>query len=409
MCVCVCVCVCVTDTYAVHAGRPLCDRCLQHQPGNRRQGALCAHLEHCRPCAAPDLLVAAVCLSSLPAPGSLHTWPRQVCTHLQSSGAAEHFQCRLYAGCLPVHLWAHVHSILLAGVPHTEDGPFMTASPALRQAILLAATCRTWKEAAVQACQALQLSVVARSDVAPQYLSPLLAALLVGCKQLALTEPLHFLELAQPIELGVGAPLHCAAKLGLILASCTSVRVLLTGLALPQWPPNMEELYVGGQFSVSAAVFWRLLSSVRQFPRLIRLELILHQDAAAVLTAADCFRCLTALRHLGIEFEDRPLLGSWASLSAATARGVTLQLRLELDWADKDRRQLWSCLAQSRTLLAAPGRHELWHKGWHHASRAAAVGSCPVRRAGHQHSVRAVSGTACHRQRALHLCSAYRL
>ena len=157
------------------------------------------------------------------------------------------------AGDLPLHLWVHVHGLLLASMPRTEAGCFGKASAVLRQALQLAATCRLWRQAAIQATQALGLMVVPGSAVPPQYLSPLLGDLVTGCN-LQLTGPIllatylsRFLDLARPTGLSVTGADLCSKRAVVSLASATSVRVLVClDELLPQhWPPDLESLTVG--------------------------------------------------------------------------------------------------------------------------------------------------------------------
>ena len=147
------------------------------------------------------------------------------------------------------------------------------------------------------------------------YLSPLLGELLQGCKKLHLTQPVllapgvpRFLDLAQPSGLSIWDAESCEEQIGRVLARCTSVRVLIyqDKLLPPHLPPNLAEVTVGENYPVSAAHFWRAVNSLMRLPTLAKLGITLQHDAAVVLGATDCFRCLSTLRIPCVSLESRP-------------------------------------------------------------------------------------------------------
>ena len=100
---------------------------------------------------------------------------------------------------LPGHLVAKVCAYVLERTqPRGElygtwDKPLGSSTARLQQAITLAAVCKQWRQAAVQAWRTQERSLNYQhpaSDMPPQYLSSLLAELLEGCKVLTLDPPL---------------------------------------------------------------------------------------------------------------------------------------------------------------------------------------------------------------------------
>ena len=134
------------------------------------------------------------------------------------------------ADSLPEHLLVKVFSSLLLEPPHRAHNPFGEASAALHTALVLACTCRVWRQAAAQATQALQLALNMRE--ARAYLSPLLGELVAGCRGaklhaelFAASSALSFLDMARPTTLEVyGTGKDAYGRAGAFLASAAGCR-----------------------------------------------------------------------------------------------------------------------------------------------------------------------------------------
>ena len=252
-------------------------------------------------------------------------------------------------------------------------------------AVRLASVCRQWRQAAADAISKTHLRP--RSDLPPQYLSPLLGQLVAGCNTIELTEPLlampnvlRFLEVALPVQLLIGdewpyagSAQHIAA-VGAALARCTSVQRLRCPdqLLPPTWPPNLQDLTTGCLYHPYYEERLRraLLQSLQGLPCLARLTLRHFGGLEAVLAQPDCFAGLTALRQLIVHLQTlcgMQLLGI-TSLSAAVSRGIWVGLHLERLWPSSQdmsgpRQALWVALAQgsrlSRLQVNADFRPEL--------------------------------------------------
>ena len=276
--------------------------------------------------------------------------PESASKHLSSLSAS--------AGDLSPHLLAEVFRHLLRPGPRQcQWRLFGDPSHQLRTAIILAATCRHWRQAAAEAMRSLapDLELVVEPDTPTKYLSPLLGELVCGCHAIFIKEPQvmaptlpRFLALARPAQFSPWAPRwpqRDADALGALLAQCTEVRAMrCTCEPFASWPSNLEALrmHLGSERSVR-----ELTGGLRGLSRLTSLRLSdLGGDGAAVLGEAACFEGLHALRKLKVNFVYLPPLPlCFAGLAAAAARGVQVTLSLEVVWDSKHRRPLWAALA----------------------------------------------------------------
>ena len=250
----------------------------------------------------------------------------------------------------------------------SQQQPFHEASAALRQALRLAAMCRTWRRAAAQAAQSLDLTLHPRHNMPPKHLSPLLAELVAGCQAIRRGDPLLvapnlllFLEKARPATLHVLAPSSASAMVGSVPAGCTSLRAMtcISGLVLDVWSPNLERLGLGLRGCVGLGNT-SLPSDLRGLQHLAKLEL---RDCVWLLGEANCFAELAALHELTVHLQSIPLAYSdnesvpLAALAAAAARGVQVTLHICFQWHLQrfsrrtvqdlitSRQRLWSALA----------------------------------------------------------------
>ena len=231
-----------------------------------------------------------------------------------------------------------------------RQDPFHRDTAAIRQAIVLAATCRQWRSAAAQAIQALQLGLYPRYKVhVPECLSALLAELFHSCSSVSLRSRLlaaptaaRFLELTQPNQLVILSIRDChLGAVGATLASCNSVLALTCERSNlpPAWPPNLQRLTVRPGPYASSASASALLLSLQGLPSLVSLTLQCYPPTAPALADPACFQSLPSLQQLTIDLRTP----SWANapaqafdlraLPAACVRGAILCLQACLTWS----------------------------------------------------------------------------
>ena len=300
------------------------------------------------------------------------------------------------AEALPLELLATVMRQLLQPLLGRQSSSWRetrTTSQLLRQSLVLCATSRLWREAALLVLPSLLAGRTLQLDetLQPHFLTQLLGQLLHG-SHIILAEPLltapnvpNFLEVARPAVLSVqwhglgdreGEPATRDA-VGAILASCSSLSELRcqTSPPLHSFPPHLlalevilrtEELSDQGDDldSTEAASSLQQQASLQGLLSLETLTIWMRAPYGVRLCEHISFRDLSALRQLVITLDclgqpyyhtaqARLPVFDLTALGLAEARGIQVQLQVHFrvaNYVSTDyctaREELWRSLAR---------------------------------------------------------------
>ena len=276
---------------------------------------------------------------------------------------------------LHVGIWCIVlgHVLQQAGTGD-YDQPFGPASAVLARALQLASVCTLWREAAVHAARSLpELDLYTHRNLQPQYLSPLLAALVAGRRSMRMDSSLfdwhlaRFLELTGIVELtlcGWWTPYEDEAGW---LGSWTTLRRLSVlnyspglvwdGIMPSAFPNGLQSLTMSFGGSPVHHEAGELLERLQGLPALAELHLafLKSQDLPEHIPHLPLLRRLTVSFQLGPDTQSVSL----PALQRAM-QGVSLVLEVRITSSDSDqgyicprsaeRARVWAALAQVPSL-----------------------------------------------------------
>ena len=231
---------------------------------------------------------------------------------------------------------------LLAGVDSgtPSQKPFGCASPQLRQGVVLAATCRQWTLAAVQAAAAVELvsQLHVPADCPPHVLSELVGQLSAGANiqleypALAAATVPAFLEAAQPRLVSAAGPAAASRAVGIVFSGCASVRRLRCdgGLVPKHFPPNLYQL--GMIYPPDCQAEQQATRLLQASTLLLELRhLILRFNCTDVRLTCQAVH-LRSLRPLTIQFTvpQTPATYLFSGLEAAATLGIAIDLQVSV-------------------------------------------------------------------------------